>query len=235
MVKLLGTTAVAVVLALGGPAIAQTQTQPTASPGTTKNVTGSAERSEKKVDRGDRKFMENAAEGGMREVELGKLAQQKAQNPQVKQLAETIVKDHEEANKKLMTLAQTMGLDLTKAIDQDDIKEDVEEFQKLDGAKFDKEYVEDMVEDHREDVKEFEKAAQNAKDPQLKSFAAEVAPKLRHHLQLAEAAQQSLDPQTSRAPAGQTGGTAGSSAAPSGTTGGAVPGPTTGSTGGTAR
>jgi putative membrane protein len=220
MLKFLTTTAAVALLALAGPALAQTspqtQSRPSAgAPATTGGATNRSDTGKKEVDRGDRKFIENAASDGMKEVELGKLAQQKAQNPQVKQLADTIVKDHEEANQKLMTVAQSAGVDVSKAQKPDAHKKAVDDYQKLSGADFDKKYVDAMVKDHLKDVKEFKDAAKNAKDPQLKSFAAEVAPKLEQHLQLAEAAQKSMQPQTSRGPS-ESRGAAGSSTAPAG-------------------
>ena len=48
--------------------------------------------------KGDRTFIEKAAKGGIAEVELGNLAQQKAQNQQVKDFAARMVKDHSKAN-----------------------------------------------------------------------------------------------------------------------------------------
>jgi len=228
MLKLFATTAAVALLALGGPADAQTspqttpQTRPsTGAPATTGSAPSRSEAGKKEVDRGDRKFIENAAEDGMKEVELGKLAQQKAQEPQVKQLAETIVKDHQEANQKLMTIAQTLGVDLSKQQKPDAHKKTMDDYQKLSGADFDRKFVDEMVRDHRKDAKAFDDAAKNAKDPQLKSFAGEVAPKLHQHLQMAEAAQKSMQPQTSRGPA-QERGAAGSSAPATG--GPATPG-----------
>lgn len=217
MLKLFATTATVALLALGGPALAQTSpsTQrpaagtaaPSASPSTHAGTTA-----KKDVDHGDRKFMEHAAEGSTNEVALGKLAQQKAQDPQVKQLAETIAKDHEEANQKLSPIAQSMGVDLSKEIAKGQ-KKDLDDYQKLSGADFDKKYVDAMVKDHKKDVKEFDDAAKNAKNPELKAWAGEVAPKLHNHLQMAEAAQKAMQPKTSSTSTPRA--TTGSSTAPS--------------------
>jgi hypothetical protein len=105
-----------------------------------------------------------------------------------------------------------MGVEMPKK-DMDDANDDMEKWQKVEANEFDRRYVDEMVKDHRRDTKEFDEAAKNAKDPQLKSFAAEVAPKLHHHLQMAEAAQKAMEPQTSRAP-GADRGAAGTSRAP---------------------
>jgi putative membrane protein len=122
------------------------------------------------------------------------------------------VKDHEEANQKLSPIAQAMGVDLSKEIAKGQ-KKDLDDYQKLSGADFDKKYVDAMVKDHKKDVKEFDDAAKNAKNPELKSWAGEVAPKLHNHLQMAEAAQKAMQPKTSSTSTPRA--TTGSSTAPS--------------------
>jgi putative membrane protein len=222
MLKLFATTAAVALLALGGPALAQTSpsTQRPAA-GTAAPSTTSGTEAKKDVDRGDRKFMEHAAHGGAKEIALGKIAQQKAQNPEVKQLAETIVKDHTEAAEKLKPIAQSMGVDLSKETAKGQ-KDDYDDFEKLSGAKFDKKYVDEMIDDHKDATKEFDDAAKNAKNPELKAWAGEIAPKLHEHLQMAEAAQKAMQPKTS------------SSGTPRATTGSSTPpgtgAPATGST-----
>jgi len=57
---------------------------------------------------------------------------------------------------------------------------------KLQGQDFDRAYMDYMVKDHEKDVKEFNKMAQNAKDPDVKAFAQQTAPTLEEHLQMAQ-------------------------------------------------
>ena len=57
---------------------------------------------------------------------------------------------------------------------------------KLSGPEFDKAYMEHMVKDHKKDVKEFQKAANDAQDPDVKAFAANTLPTLQEHLQMAK-------------------------------------------------
>jgi predicted outer membrane protein len=89
-----------------------------------------------------------------------------------------------------------MGVDLSKEIAKGQ-KKDLDDYQKLSGADFDKKYVDAMVKDHKSATKEFDDAAKNAKNPELKAWAGEVAPKLHNHLQMAEAAQKAMQPKTS--------------------------------------
>ena len=134
---------------------------------------------------GDRKFMEEAASGGMAEVELGKLAEQKAANVQVKQFGARMVQDHTKANNELKQLAQSKGIDVPAAPAKSQQKH-VEALSKLSGAEFDRQYMAHMLSDHRKDVAEFKKASEDAKDGDVKAFAGKTLPTLQEHLTLAQ-------------------------------------------------
>jgi putative membrane protein len=211
MLKLLATTAAVALLALSAPAIAQTTTPgkaPSAAPAK------SQDRADK-LARQDEKFVKEAAEGGMAEVQLGKLAQQKAQNAEVKTLAETIVKDHEAANAQLTAIGSGKGVDMPKATAEmkGEHKKLHDKLSKANGQEFDREYVKAMVDDHKKDVKKFEEQAKDGKDAELKSFAQQTVPKLKQHLQMAQQAEKSLQSQTSQDRRGATG-SAGSTTPP---------------------
>ena len=138
----------------------------------------------------DKKFIEKAAQGGVAEVQMGKLAAQKAQSAEVKQFGERMAKDHTAANDKLMKVASQKGV--TPASDMDSSsKREYEKLQKLAGPQFDQKYMKTMVSDHEKDVKEFQSEAKSAKDPELKSFVESTLPTLEEHLKLAKSAQAS--------------------------------------------
>ena len=61
------------------------------------------------LDRADTGFAKKAAEGGMAEVEFGKLAQQNAQDAQVKQFGQQMEQDHSKANQQLESIASQKG------------------------------------------------------------------------------------------------------------------------------
>jgi putative membrane protein len=144
-----------------------------------------------KLSHADREFIEGAARGGMAEVELGKLAQQNASNEQVKQFAARMVTDHSKANEELRQLGQEKGVTMPAGPSHMDNHE-MGKLSKLSGAAFDREYMDNMVKDHQKDVKEFEKQASKAKDPDVKAFAAKTLPTLQEHLRLAETADQTV-------------------------------------------
>jgi len=134
---------------------------------------------------GDREFIENAAKGGMAEVDLAKIAQERASSPEVKQFAQKMEHDHSQANEKLRTLAQEKGVTMPGGPSFKDSHE-ASKLSKLQGRDFDRAYMDYMVKDHKKDVKEFDKMAQKAKDPDVKAFAQQTAPTLKEHLQLAQ-------------------------------------------------
>ncbi len=140
---------------------------------------------EKKADSPAIKFMKKAAIGGMLEVQMGKIATEKATDPQVKAFGERMVKDHSAANEKLRSIAQAKGVKLPAALNEKH-KKQVEKFKKMKGSDFDREYMAAMVKDHEKDVKEFDKNAQSLTDPEVKQFAQDTLPTLKEHLQMAK-------------------------------------------------
>ena len=168
------------------------------------------------LDHSDRKFLEEAAKGGLAEVEMGKLASERAESPDVKQFGQRMVQDHGKANDELKQLAQSKGVEIPTETDKSHQKK-MEKLQKLNGAQFDKQYMDDMVKDHKKDVKEFQKEAKKAKDPDVKNFASQTVPTLQEHLQMAEAAQKTAK-SDSKSSKGSKGGTASGTSGTAGST-----------------
>ena len=130
----------------------------------------------------DQEFYEEAAQSGLAEVELGKLAQEKARSPEVKAFGAMMVKDHTAANEKLKALAAQKGVKLpTKpGLEHTATKAKLEV---LSGETFDKSYVKGMVDDHEDDIEDFEEQVREGKDADAKAFATATLPTLRTHLQ----------------------------------------------------
>ncbi len=140
----------------------------------------------------DADFVKKAAKGGMTEVELGQLAEQKTSNPLVKSFAERMVRDHSQADRQLTALAASKGVDLPtgKGLMND---ASYLKLKMLSGKEFDKAYVSAMVSDHKEDVADFEKQSETAKDPDVRNFAAQTLPTLKEHLSMIEKIQPQVD------------------------------------------
>nr|WP_276900130.1 DUF4142 domain-containing protein [Pedobacter kyonggii] len=133
------------------------------------------------VDEADAKFTTQAAVGGMAEVELGKLALEKSSNPQVKEFATMMVKDHGMANTELMAIAKQKNITLPSTVD-DEHKKKMDDLSKKSGADFDKAYVDAMVSGHKSTLKLMEDELRDAKDADLKAFATKTAPIVQSHL-----------------------------------------------------
>ncbi|WP_020599224.1 DUF4142 domain-containing protein [Spirosoma panaciterrae] len=127
-------------------------------------------------------FAVKAASGGMMEVELGRLAQEKAASKDVKDFGAMMVKDHSMANDELKNIAATQNITLPTTLGEDEQKH-VNDLAKLSGKEFDKKYVSMMVDDHKEDIDTFKKAAEDDKtNPAVKDFATKTLPTLQKHL-----------------------------------------------------
>ena len=138
------------------------------------------------ADNPDADFYKTAAEGGMAEVEMGKLAQDKSSNASVKDFGAMMVTDHSAANNKLKTIAakKNVKLPTSPSVEQMATKAKLEV---LSGSTFDKSYVKGMLQDHQEAVKEFQTQASSGQDPDAKAFAAATLPTLKAHLKKIQA------------------------------------------------
>ncbi|MDB5258710.1 MAG: outer membrane protein-like protein [Chitinophagaceae bacterium] len=133
----------------------------------------------------DARFAVAAADGGMLEIELARLAQSNASSEVVKEFSKHIIEDHSKANEEMKAIALSKSISLPDALSEKNLKE-VDKLSKKTGADFDKDYIDFMVSDHKEDIKDFEKEAEKGNDPEIKAFASEKLPTLKHHLQMAE-------------------------------------------------
>lgn len=169
-------TGLGIVLLAAGLTFAQ---QPTRS--TAKTTEG---RNRTTLTNADQKFAREAAIGGMAEVELGRMATEKAQNPAVKSFGERMVKDHTKANDDLKSVAAKENISLPTSLDASH-EATKDRLSKLSGAEFDRAYMKDMVKDHDADVKEFQHQAQTGTNTGIRDFAARTLPTLEEHQKLA--------------------------------------------------
>jgi putative membrane protein len=132
----------------------------------------------------DREFVKKAAIGNVAEIELGRVATQRAARPSVRSFAERMVTDHGKNNAELTTLARSKGIDVSSTLDTTH-QAMRDRLSGLSGADFDRAYMSEMVRDHTEDVELFERTAQSASDADIKAYAEHSLPTLREHLALA--------------------------------------------------
>jgi putative membrane protein len=123
------------------------------------------------------------------EVELGKMASGKATNPQVKEFADMMVKDHTDALNKLRAIPGAPATDVKPNAKQ---KQTADRLSRLSGAEFDQEYMKTMVTEHQEAAKFLEQQTRNRSNADLAKASQELLPTVRHHLQRAQEIQKEL-------------------------------------------
>jgi putative membrane protein len=184
---------------------------PAAQPGTgTRNA---ETRKDDSLARADRKFIQDAAESGMFEVQAAQLASSKATDPAVKSYASMLVDHHTSANNQLVQMANSKKVELPAAPSRS-MRNAIEKLGKRTGAEFDREFVREVgVKAHEKDIKNFQKASERVKDPQLKAWVDKTLPTLREHLAQAQKLPQSGSNAAAMGNRGTPGGTGGGSGA----------------------
>jgi len=161
--------------------------------GNTDSVTAAKDSNAVKIDsnvindsvKRDVKFTVTAANGGMTEVQVSKLALTKSTNPDVTMFAQMMVTDHSKANDELKALAATKNITLPIAISDDNQKK-IDKLSAETGKDFDKDYSDLMVDDHNSTVDLFKSEANNGNDSAIKAWATATIPTLEHHLEMAD-------------------------------------------------
>jgi putative membrane protein len=132
-------------------------------------------------DQPNQAFIKKAIEGNLAEVAVGQLAQQNGSNDAVKNFGRQLQTDHSAANQKAMSVASSLGVTPpTEPNNQQ--KATFQKLSKLSGNAFDREFIKDMLADHKKDVAEYQKEAKQQNDPAA-AYASETLPALQNHLQ----------------------------------------------------
>lgn len=178
----LGIAGSALCLALAAAAQTGTATQG----GTSAAQGARSERAAAQLSRADTAFMKQAAENNHAEIESSRLALHKASDPAVKAFAQQMVADHGKTGQELAALASAKGVALPDGPSLLQ-KAKLKLLDAADGADFDRRYSETMgLAAHRDTIALFQKAAREARDPELKAFATKTLPALQGHLDMAQ-------------------------------------------------
>ncbi|MFL1493630.1 DUF4142 domain-containing protein [Pseudomonas antarctica] len=136
-------------------------------------------------------FVDAAAQGGITEVEAGKLALETSTAADIKTFAQHMVTDHTNANEELAALAKKLDIDVPDdAALTDKAKKAILEMR---DESFDKAYANNQVAAHEKTVELFKKEAASSDNPELKAFASKTLPTLEAHLKMAKALQATYD------------------------------------------
>jgi len=136
-------------------------------------------------------FVLQAASGSDKEIQLGKLAQTRAQAKSVKSFAAKMIKDHMRANTELKKIALRKKIIIPGNQGGDKTAGGL--LKNISGSDFDKAYMDMMVNDHEVTVGLFEKAATGLSDPEVRAFAEKMLPILKHHYDMAKALLEKLE------------------------------------------
>jgi putative membrane protein len=130
----------------------------------------------------DAEFVSKAVACNYKDIQLSKLARQKSNNAQVKEVAKSLETEHQKLLKDLQNLAGEKAISVPTE-PEDNEKRKIEDLKKESNIKdFNKEWCKEMVTSHESTIKDFENRWENTKDPELKNWIAETLPHLRAHL-----------------------------------------------------
>jgi putative membrane protein len=133
----------------------------------------------------DKLFVRQAAIGGKAEVELGRLAQEKAQAQSVREFGERMTRDHGDANRRLLALGKKAQPSIPEALDaeQQALRD---RLSRLSGADFDRAYMQAQVVDHQKTVTLLTWEIGLGQSAELTKYAADTLPVVMEHLNAAK-------------------------------------------------
>jgi putative membrane protein len=130
----------------------------------------------------DSKYLVSAAEINLEEVQLGMLAQKNSSNKDVIALGKMMETEHNQAMQDLKSTAERKQISIPTSITKDG-EDAYNKLSNKTGNDFDKDYCDMMVDGHEKAIKKFEDASKDAKDPEIRNWAANMLPTLNNHLE----------------------------------------------------
>lgn len=140
----------------------------------------------------DSEYLVDAAETDLEEIEVGKLAQQKGTDAEVKSFGKMLVDDHTKSFNDLKSFSEKKQISLPLVATEDN-KEAYNDLNKKTGLEFDKKFAQMMVDGHENAIKDAEKVSKDAKDEEIRMWAANKIPTLTAHLEHAKKLKERLD------------------------------------------
>jgi len=140
----------------------------------------------------DSSYLVFAAETDLKEIELGKLAETKGVHAETKAFGKMMAEMHTKSFAELKTAAAAKNITIPQTVTEDG-NDAFKDLNDKTGHDFDKAYADAMVDGHEKAINKIEKAADKAKDPDVKAWAAKLLPNLRSHLDQAKTLQSTVD------------------------------------------
>jgi putative membrane protein len=119
------------------------------------------------------------------EVMYSELAEKHAASDKVKAFARQVIKDHKDVDSNLAKAAADHKVGVVAGTEKE-TKDELKRLSGLQGAAFDKAYMQRMIDDHEAAITMFESQTKLGKDAKLNDFAKTTLPKIRDHLKEAK-------------------------------------------------
>jgi len=139
----------------------------------------------------DKTFLRTVGYGNASEVASGKMALQKSQNADVRMVAETLVKEHGEAQMALIAVGKNVNFAVPEVPDAKH-KKAAANMERMSGAAFNKAFIKAQIADHQATIALFEKTIAANGNPEVKAFAEKYLPAIKEHTKMIYQAATSL-------------------------------------------
>ena len=133
----------------------------------------------------DGAFLAAAAQADMTIVHIGKMAQERAETPKLKDFANTLVQDHTNDYQELTELGAKAGDPIPKGIDKQNDRT-INTLSHYKGKSFDHAFLENQTMEHERLVSAFKHEAEHGSNPEIKAYANKALPTIEQHLHDAE-------------------------------------------------
>jgi putative membrane protein len=170
-------------LLLSAPALAQSGNPAVVTPGSPELAPGQP--APFTTNAADRLFMQQAAIGGMAEVELAGLVLSRSHSAEVEAFAERMKADHGKANAELRTIAEAAGMKLPTTLDAEH-RAMRERLESMSDRDFDLAYLQGQLTDHQKTAQLLTYVIGSGQDPALKDFASNNLPVVLDHLRMVQ-------------------------------------------------
>ena len=140
----------------------------------------------------DSEFLVDIAEVNLAEIEIGKLAQIKSTNPDVKNFGKMLVEEHTKSASEVSALAKAKNFTLPSSLTEDG-QDEYTKLNEKSGVEFDKKFADMMIDGHEKAIDKLTKASEDAKDEDVKLWASNNIAGLTAHLQHAKMLKEKLN------------------------------------------
>jgi putative membrane protein len=135
-------------------------------------------------------ILEQIHQANLKEIAIGKIAEEKASTDEVRAYADQLVKDHTSADQMVVATAQKKGARLrgSAAARRESArgKSSEQKLSSASGAQFDRLFLEQTSAEHKKLISELQKEREDASDDDIEALIDKIVPILQQHNDLAQ-------------------------------------------------